>query len=95
MRGFGIYATVKVGSATNDYLASINPQTWAATVSANDTGFQNIYGLGFWAGSIFGFDDAGDVLEINPATGKATMMGNDSAVQWWGAGVTTNAPIVE
>src|SRR5262249_1266993 len=34
VRGFGIYATVNVGTdpAAQDYLARIDPQTWAATV---------------------------------------------------------------
>jgi hypothetical protein len=98
VRNFGTYATVKVGSSTNDYLAKIDTTgasgpAWAAILPTSDTGFQNIYGVGFWAGTIYGFDDAGDVLSIDPTSGKATKMDNNSIV-WWGAGVTTNAPTV-
>ena len=94
VRGFGIYATVTVAGKTNDYLAEIDPQTWTATVRPSDTGFQNIYGLGFWAGDIYGFDDAGDVIKIDKTTGMGAKMDNNTIV-WWGAGVTTNAPIIQ
>jgi hypothetical protein len=49
VRGFGIYATVNVGTDTTaqDYLASIDPQTWAATVIGSGTGFNDIFGLAY------------------------------------------------
>ena len=91
----GIFATVKLDNSTSDYLAKIDPTMgWTAQVRPQDTGFGNIYGVGFWAGSIFGFDDAGDVLQIDPTTGHGTPMTNNQ-VTWWGAGVTTNAPIIQ
>lgn len=99
VRGLGIYATVDVGTETNDYLASIDPVTWKATPLGTSTGYNNIFGLGFWAGKIFGFVDdktthAGKVIQIDPNTGVGTEL-KASTVEWFGAGVSTDAPIVQ
>ena len=98
VRGLGIYATVDVGTETNDYLAVIDPVTWKATPLGTGTGFKSIFGLGFWAGKIYGFVDGGngnggDVIQIDPTTGKGTKLGS-SSVRWFGAAVTTDAPIL-
>ena len=51
VRGLGIYATVDVGTKTVDYLARIDPTTWHATPIGAGTGFDDIFGLGYWAGA--------------------------------------------
>ena len=98
VRGLGIYATVNVGSEANDYLAKIDPATWKATPLGSSTGFSKIFGLGFWAGTIYGFVDmgagAGKILVIDPNTGAGTEM-QHGGVTWFGAGVSTDAPILE
>ena len=101
VRGLGIYATVDVGtgSGTNDYLARIDPTTWAATPIGTGTNYNNIFGLGFWAGTIYGFVDdktthTGKIIKIDPTTGVGTEI-LSSAIEWYGAGVTTDAPIIE
>lgn len=101
VRGLGIYATVDVGTAanSNDYLAKIDPVTWAATPLGTGTGYNNIFGLGFWAGKIYGFVDdktshTGKIIEIDPNTGAGTEI-LSGAQEWYGAGVTTDAPIIE
>jgi len=94
VRGLGIYATVNVGSAANDYLAKIDPTTWKATPLGTGTGFPNIFGLGFWAGKIYGFASGGQVLQIDANTGAGTVL-KSSTVMWFGAGVSTDAPIIE
>ncbi len=99
VRGFGIYATVDVGSETMDYLARIDPVTWKATL-IGPTGFDKIFGLGFWNGKIYGFVDdgfdagTGDVIEINATTGAGLSLGS-ADIRWFGAGVATDAPIFE
>jgi len=99
VRGFGTVATVNVGTG-RDYLARLDPTMgWKATVVGTGTGFDNIFGLGFWAGKLYGFVDDGAVamtgafVEINPTTGAATLVraGN---LRWFGAGVTTVAPLI-
>lgn len=99
VRGFGIFATVDVGNGTMDYLARIDPTTWKATPLPNATGYDQIFGLGFWGGKIYGFvadgqpATTGKLIDINSTTGTATML-NTSGVRWFGAGVTTSAPIL-
>ncbi len=90
--GFGTYATVQQGEGI-DYLAQIDPLTGIATTIGTGTGFDHIWGLGFWKGKIFGFTDLRQFVLIDPATGVATLV-EDSSVFWWGAGVTTSAPII-
>jgi hypothetical protein len=98
VRGLGIYATVDVGTEPNDYLAKIDPVTWTATPIGTGTGFNNIFGLGYWAGRFYGFVDAGvgagKVILIDADTGVGTEVASGSQ-RWYGAGVTTNAPIIQ
>lgn len=99
VRGFGIFATVDVGSGTEDFLATIDPVTWKATPLPNPTGFDHIFGLGFWNGVIYGFVDdgfeaaTGRMVTIDPQTGRASLA-NAGTIRWFGAGVSTSAPIL-
>jgi hypothetical protein len=97
VRGFGIYATVDVGTEMQDYLARIDPVTWKATPIGGGTGYDKIFGLGYWKGTIYGFvsgSSTGQMITIDPATGAATEVQSGS-VSWFGAGVATNAPILQ
>lgn len=97
--GAGIFASVTIGDTLTapDYLARIDPTTWQATPIGIGTGFDRIFGLGFWRGKVFGFVDrqasGGAIVEIDQNTGAATMV-NTGSVRWYGAGVTTDAPII-
>jgi hypothetical protein len=101
--GLGIFATVTIGDPPNpfdapDYLAQINPSTWAATPLGTGTPYDKIFGIGFWKGKIYGFIDAGTsggtIIEINPNTGAVVGSPITGTVRWFGAGVTTDAPII-
>lgn len=99
VRDLGIYATVDVGNQqNNDYLAKIDPATWQATLIGTGTGFSKIFGLGFWAGTIYGFvdggDNAGKMITIDSTSGVGTLA-SSGTVEWYGAGVTTDAPVIE
>jgi hypothetical protein len=104
VRNFGIFATVDVGDGTMDYLARVDPANgWKATPLAQSTNHDKIFGLGFWGGKIYGFVDKGFVnnqpaggtmIEIDSNTGAATTLASGTE-RWFGAGVTTNAPIIE
>lgn len=98
VRGFGIYATVDVmGDDTQDYLARIDPTTWKATPIGGGTGYNKIFGLAYWKGTIYGFvsgSGTGQMITIDPGTGAATEVQSGS-VSWFGAGVATNAPILQ
>ncbi|HWU90214.1 MAG TPA: hypothetical protein VN253_23280 [Kofleriaceae bacterium] len=99
VRGFGIFATVDVGTGTEDYLARIDPKTWRATPLGIGTGFDKIFGLGYWNGRIYGFVDdgfaagTGRIIDIDPNTGRGLLISSDS-IRWFGAGVSTSAPIL-
>jgi hypothetical protein len=86
------YATVKKPSTlgANDFLARINTLTGEATI-VGDTGFKNIFGVGYWKGKVYGFTAGGEFILIDPGTGKGTLV-TGGGPAWWGAGVTTAAP---
>jgi hypothetical protein len=97
--GLGIYATVTIGDdlTAPDYLAQINPQTWAATPLGVGTTYDRIFGVGFWRNKLYGFVDTqsgGAIIELDRNTGAATPV-NTGTIRWFGAGVTTDAPVID
>jgi hypothetical protein len=101
IKGVGTFATVDVGPATGlDYLARIDPaNSWRATLVGTGTTFNNIFGVAYWGGTLYGFVDDGPVaatgnfikLDQQTGAGAALMPGS---IRWFGAGVTTEAPII-
>lgn len=100
VRGLGIYATVNIGTdpMAQDFLARIDPATWTATPLGTGTGFNDIFGLGFWQGKIYGFvstgTTTGKIITIDPNTGAGHEVLGGS-VRWYGAGVATDAPVLQ
>jgi hypothetical protein len=97
--GEGIFATVNVGDTLtdHDFLAKIDPVTWNATIVGPELGYDKVFGLAYWRTKLYGFVDVGAgqgaILEIDPQTGTATAL-PAGTIEWFGAGVTTVAPIV-
>ena len=58
------------------------------------TGFAEIWGVAFWKGKVYGFTNGGQFVLIDPTTGDATMV-TRRGHQWWGAAVTTLAPVLQ
>ncbi len=101
VRGLGIFATVTIGDDPSlpDHLAVIDPDTWAATPLGTGTAYDKIFGIGFWRDTLYGFVDLGDgvggtIVTLDPNTGVATPV-NTGAIRWYGAGVATDAPVVD
>ncbi|MDX2090748.1 MAG: hypothetical protein SFX73_23015 [Kofleriaceae bacterium] len=99
--GFGVWATVDVGEEEMDYLARVDPtNNWKATLVGQSTGYDKIFGLGFWGGKIYGFVDngfdigGGKMIQIDETNGSAIEL-STADIRWFGAGVTTKAPIIE
>ena len=90
--GFGTVATVTRPGQANDWLVRVNPNSGAAT-PIGDTGYAGIWGLGFWKSKVYGFTDSNQFVLIDVNTGAATPVETGS-VSWWGAGVTTAAPVI-
>ena len=89
---FGTVQTVP--GATHDVLVRLAPGSFAATPIGTDTGFDMIWGLGYWKGKVFGFTDGGQLITIDPTTGAGTVVASGGP-DWWGAAVTTTAPVIQ
>lgn len=91
--GAGAFATVVDSNLffPTEYLARIDPMTGAATI-IGPTGSSNTWGIGYWGGTLYGFTDGGQFATIDVTTGAATVV-SSSAIEWWGAAVSTRAPI--
>jgi hypothetical protein len=90
--GFGTVLTASGASA--DQLVRLAPSTFAATAIGAGTGFGQIWGLAYWKNKIFGFTSGGQFVLIDPTTGVGTLVSSSSQA-WWGAAVTTSAPILQ
>jgi hypothetical protein len=96
------YATVKLqvdgGAGGTDLLAEVDPTDGHLKRIIGDTQQPNLWGFGYWAGKGYGFSDTGRIVEIDMTSGKSvvllTLTGDaGAALPWFGAGVTTQAPI--
>lgn len=90
--GFGTAQTADNGFS-NDRLVRLAPQTFAATAVGTDIGFSEIWGVAYWKGKIFGFTSGGQFVTIDPTTGAGTLI-QANGPAWWGAAVTTSAPVI-
>lgn len=90
--GFGTVQTTL--GAPWDVLSKLAPVTFKATAAPASTGFGQIWGVAFWKGLVFGFTKDGQFVTINPTTGAATLVAS-SGPEWWGAAVTTTAPVIQ
>jgi hypothetical protein len=90
--GFGMVQTTL--GAPWDVLVRLAPNNFAATKIGADTGFGQIWGLGFWKNKIFGFTQTGNFITIDPNTGAGTLV-QGGGPEWWGAAVTTSAPVLQ
>jgi hypothetical protein len=91
--GFGTMQTVSGGGS--DRLASLAQASFTASPIGAGTGFSQIWGVAFWKSKIYGFTNSGQFLLIDPATGSASMVSQTPGVAWWGAAVTTLAPVLQ
>lgn len=67
-----------------DLLVRLDGQNAQATTIGN-TGFGQIYGLTFAWNKLFGVTGAGQLIEINPTTGTATLLHTYPGLSWYGA----------
>jgi hypothetical protein len=76
-----------------DRLVRLAPQSFQAQPIGSTIGFSDIWGIAYWKDRVFGFTKYGEFVTIDPSTGQGTLVqGNGPA--WWGAAVTTLAPVV-
>ena len=94
------YATVKPYDGGTSYgtdtIVEIDPVTGQATKVIGNTGFYGLWGLGYWGGIAYGFSEGGELCQIDLTTGAGQTIAIpnlSSGLSFWGAGVTTAAPI--
>ncbi|HEX6838872.1 MAG TPA: hypothetical protein VF334_19975, partial [Polyangia bacterium] len=63
------------GTGLNNVLVKLNPMTGQMTSQIGPTGFPKLFGVAYALGQVFGFthDGSGDVVSIDPSTGKGTL----------------------
>lgn len=94
--GGSTYLTVK-GNSCADCIVEINPATGALVKNWGAVGHTDIFGLAFWAGTAFGFDNAGELFSItfsgsSVTTSPIAIPNRPANLQFYGAGSTTSAP---
>jgi len=80
-----------------DFFVRFDPKTGRRLSLVGNTGYERLFGLGYWGGRIFAFTTPGEILQVDPRTAKATLVkrvpGNDAGDPvFYGAGSTTLAP---
>jgi len=93
------YATLKCPNYTDlgcesDWLAEIDPENGDARL-IGPTGYQQIFGLGYWGDRVYGFTNDGDYITIDVNTGAGSLVQNFPTRSFWGAGNTTIPHIVK
>lgn len=87
-----VKATPDLGS---DAIIEVDPVSGKALKLIGATGQADIFGLGYWAGTAYGFTNAGEIFAIDLTNGKSTSIpipNPPAGLSFWGAGVTTAAP---
>jgi hypothetical protein len=96
---FVTYATLKCPNyedpgCESDWLAVIDPKDGSAEL-IGQTGYQQIFGLGYWGDQVYGFTNGGEYITIDVETGQGTLVQEFSNRSFWGAGNTTIPHIVQ
>ena len=92
VKNFGTVQTADNGSSS-DRLVRLAPQTFAGTAVGSNIGYSDIYGVAYWKDKIFGFTSSGQFVTIDPTSGVGTLVQSNGPA-WWGAAVTTSAPVI-
>ena len=96
--GGGTFLTVKGGpNNCGDCLLQVDPKTGDLIQDYGSVNHVDVFGLAFWAGTAYGFDNGGEVFSIgwqNGAlvTANIPVPNPPPNLSFWGAGSTTAAP---
>jgi hypothetical protein len=96
----GTFLTVKGGPhSCSDCLLQVDPKTGDLIQDYGSVNHSDVFGLAFWAGTAYGFDNAGEVFSIGWQSGalvttNIAVPNPPPNLSFWGAGSTTAAPPV-
>jgi hypothetical protein len=97
-KGGKTFVSVK-GPSCADCLFEIDPVTGAMIKNWGSLGHNDVFGLAFWAGEVYGFTDAGQVFLVTfgadaiTSTTDIPITSAPAGLKFRGAGSTTSAPI--
>lgn len=102
VKGGKSFLTVKGTGTTctsNDCLVEVDPATGKLVKNWGSIEHNNVFGLSFWGGKVYGFDDSGELFEVTFGTSSVTtttisIPSKPSGLSFWGAGSSTSAPLV-
>lgn len=102
VKGGKSYLTVKgTGSncTANDCLVEVDPANGKLVKNWGSIEHVDVFGLSFWGGKVYGFDDGGELFEVtfgstSITTTTISMPSKPPALSFWGAGSSTSAPLV-
>jgi hypothetical protein len=100
VKGGKTYLTVKGSTCTaNDCLVEVDPTTGKMLKNWGSIEHSKVFGLAFWGGKIYGFDETGNLFEVTFGTNQLATISisipsKPSGLSFWGAGSTTSAPLV-
>jgi hypothetical protein len=98
VKGGGTYVTV-TGNGCGDCLLEVDPKTGAMKKNWGSVGSRSVFGIAYWAGSVYAFSDAGRIYELTftgdtIANKEIPIPNKPSGLSFWGAGSTTSAPVI-
>ncbi len=100
VKGGKTYLTVKGGKCTtNDCLIEVDPSTGKLVQDWGSIQHKSVFGLSFWGGSLYGFDEQGELFQVtfntnDVSTSSIPIPQKPSNLSFWGAGSSTSAPLV-
>ncbi|CAN5925811.1 hypothetical protein BH11MYX4_BH11MYX4_23410 [soil metagenome] len=102
VKGGKSYLTVKgTGNncTTNDCLVEVDPATGKLVKNWGSIEHHNVFGLSFWGGKVYGFDESGGLFEVTFGSSSITtttiaIPTKPANLSFWGAGSSTSAPLV-
>ena len=96
VKGGGTFLTV-TGNGCADCVLQVDHITGAMFQNYWSLGHGAVYGLAYWAGALYGFDESGSVFAITGGNGTQATTQNVLSGQpkWWGAASSTSAPLLD
>ena len=103
VKGGKTFLTVKgnkgTGCDTTDCLVEVDPETGKMLKNWGSIEHQKVFGLSFWGGKVYGFDEQGNLFEVTFGTNKIVtttipIPQKPADLSFWGAGSSTSAPLV-
>lgn len=100
VKGGKTYLTVKGASCTKtDCLVEVDPANGSLVRNWKSIEHEDVFGLSFWGGNVYGFDKTGELFEVTFGTSSITTTTIDipskpDNLSFWGAGSSTSVPLV-